>query len=84
MRMNRTADEGPRQVWTWSRIDGSVMRHRVRPSKFEGCWLEEYPYGWSLWPEDYFCDSAEEATRQAREHFRRIANDARAVLAQIG
>jgi hypothetical protein len=79
---------GPRQVWTWSRIDGSVKQHRVRPSVFdEGCWVEEWgnecSWGWQQWPEAYLCNSPEEAARQARDHFQRIISDAQMVLARI-
>lgn len=75
--------EGPRQVWTWSRVDGSILQHRVRPSKVKGCWLEEYPSGWSISPAAYYCDSREEAERQARAYFQQIANDAQAVLSRL-
>ncbi len=75
--------QGPRQVWTWSRVDGSVLQRMVRPSKFEGYWIEEYPWGWTQWPDGWLCDSPEEAARQAREHFQRIVRDAQAVLARI-
>lgn len=74
---------GPRQVWTWSRIDGTVQRHRVRPAKFEACWVEECSNGWMMWTEDFLCESPEQALQQARAHFEKIVRDAQAVLARI-
>lgn len=77
------AAEGPRQVWIWSRVDGSLMQHRVRPGKLKGCWIEERPTGWEQYPEYFLCDSPDEAIRQARAHFQRIARNAQAVLARL-
>lgn len=79
--------QGPRQVWTWSRIDGSITQHLVRPSKLADCWVEDwddsYSYGWQRWPEQYLCSSPEEAARQARAHFQRISDETQAILARI-
>ena len=75
--------EGPRQVWTWSRIDGSVTQHMVRPSKIADCWIEEYAGGWHLRPAYSLCDSHDEAVRQARAQFQKIAVRAQSVLDKL-
>jgi hypothetical protein len=75
--------EGPRQVWMWSRVDGSVTRHRVRPAGRQDCWIEEWPLGWNQYPETHLCNSPDEAARQAREHFERIMQRTQAVLARL-
>lgn len=79
----RPPAEGPRQVWMWSRMDGTVTRHRVRPSKFVDCWVEEYSNGWTLWGPERLCSSPEEAAYQARDHFRRQRDRAMEILARI-
>lgn len=75
--------EGPRQVWTWSRVDGGVRQHRVTPAVDDDVWLEDHPNGWSEWPASLLCNTPEEAVHEAREHFRRVAAEAGRVLSRL-
>jgi hypothetical protein len=86
---------GPRQVWTWSRVDGEIRRHRVRPivHKVYGpgertvedipLWIEDLPDGWARWPDDYLYDTPEAARQAAQEHYLQIAKHAQGVLARL-
>jgi hypothetical protein len=92
---SRPAPVGPRQVWTWSRVDGEIRRHRVRPIIHKvywmgermvediPLWLEDLPDGWARWPDDYLHDSPEAARQAARDHYLKVVQHAQGVLARL-
>jgi hypothetical protein len=89
------AEEGPVQVWNWSRVDGTIRQFRVRPSdlrvewigmpwtaRTERVWIEDCPDGgWGRYPDrGWLYFSRRAAVAAARAHFEGKAERAHAAL----